>query len=66
MILPVTHMSRYRRTITKIKNDLDNAIRYDVFITKGSKAIDLPNGLDYIFKMRGLWYVNVAVQMSGR
>jgi hypothetical protein len=34
-----------------------------VFIMKGRKAHYLPNRVDHIFKMRGLWYVNVALQM---
>ena len=52
MKLPVAHMSKHRRTITKIKNDFDNAFRYDAFIVKGSKAPGLPDGVDHIFKMR--------------
>ena len=65
MKLSVAHLSKHRRTVTKIKDEFDNTLRYDVFILKGCKALDLPDGVDQIFKMQRLWYVNVAVQMFG-
>ncbi len=65
MILPVTHQSQYARTLTKIKYDFDYTFRYDMFILKGSQAPTLPDGLNCIFKMQGLRYVDFAVQYSG-
>ncbi|MDP9041432.1 MAG: hypothetical protein M3N30_05585 [Bacteroidota bacterium] len=64
MIWLVTQMSMHWGTATKIKNNFDNAFRYDVFIVKAGKALNLPGGVDHLFEMRGLWYVNVAVQVS--
>ena len=62
MILPVTQISKHWCTLTKIKNYFDNPCRDDVFIMKRSKSSGLPKGVNYIFKMRGLRYVNVTIQ----
>ncbi len=62
MILPVTHISKHMRPLAKIKNYFDNPCRNDVFIMKRSEPSGLPDGVDYIFKMRGLRYVNVTIQ----
>ena len=64
MILLVAHPGKYRTTIAKIKNDFNNAFRYDVLIMKGSKSLNLPDGVDYIFKT-SCRYVLVAVQIPG-
>jgi len=62
MIWDITHPGKYRRTITKIKYDFDNAFRYNVFMMKSSESLNLPDGLDHIVK-RSCWYVLVAVQI---
>jgi len=66
MIWGVANMSQYRRTIAEIKNDFDNAFRQDAFIMKRGEPLNLPDGVDYIFKWNGGWYVVVAVQMIGQ
>ena len=62
MILLVAYPGKYRGAIAKIKNDFDNAFWYDVFMMKGSKSLNLPDGVDYIFKT-SCRYVLVAVQI---
>ena len=57
-------MGMHRGTVTKIKNDFDYTFWYDMFIMKGSQTPGLPDRVDRIFKMRRLWYVDIAVQMS--
>lgn len=61
----VANIRQYGRTITEIKNDFDNAFRQDMFIVKGSEPLNLPNGVDYIFKRSCCWYILFAVQMPG-
>ena len=65
MKFAVTHLSKQRRIITKIKNDFDNSFRNDVFIMRWWMALDLPDGVYQVFKVQGLRYVKVVVQISG-
>jgi hypothetical protein len=64
MILFIVQVSIDRGTTAKIKDHFNISFGYDMLIMKAGKPLDLPERMNYILKMRRLWYVKVTLQIS--
>jgi len=61
MVFTAVCLVKDDRAVAEIKNDLNNALGYDVFFAKRGKMIHLPDSMYHILNRHVFWYIKIAI-----